>query len=80
MKRCFIFIAQLLVISVTALLQAQAPSLQKQLSLGGSQNDFAFDIHQTPDSGYIVSGQTATGGYGDDDFWIAKLNKNLTIK
>src|SRR5690349_3634454 len=80
-------ISTLILLVITGyLLQAQAPNLQVEKSLGGSENEFAFDIHQTSDGGYIIGGQTAsndgnvTGNHGDEDFWIVKLNKNGSIK
>ncbi len=68
------------------LLNAQAPALQWQKSLGGSENDFAFSAQQTKDGGYIIAGETAsfdgnvTGNHGDEDFWVTKLDGkgNLT--
>ncbi len=47
---------------------------------GGSGNDLASAIQQTPDGGYIVAGSTTsqdgdvTGFHGDTDAWIARLN------
>ena len=80
-------ISTLILLVITGyLLQAQAPNLQVEKSLGGSENEFAFDIHQISDGGYIIGGQTAsndgnvTGNHGDEDFWIVKLNKNGSIK
>jgi hypothetical protein len=51
-----------------------------QKSLGGSSNDEARDIHQTPDGGFIIAGNTSTATgdvtniHGGGDFWIVKLN------
>src|SRR5882672_1340874 len=73
-------------IGFISLLQAQVPNLQVQRSFGGSENEFAFDIHQASDGGYIIAGQTASnngnvsGNHGDEDFWVIKLNKNGSIK
>jgi hypothetical protein len=84
MKKLYLLI--ILPALTASALWAQAPNLQKAVSIGGSQNDFGADIHQTTDSGYIVAGQTKsnignlTGAYGNEDFLIVKLNKNLTIK
>ena len=71
---------------IISLLHAQAPYLQAQRSLGGSENEFAFEIHQTSDAGYIVAGQAASndgnvsGNHGDEDFWVVKLNKNRSMQ
>src|SRR6476646_5089367 len=84
MKKLYLLI--ILFVLTASALWAQAPNLQKAVSIGGSQNDFGADIHQTTDSGYIVAGQTEsnignlTSAYGNEDFLIVKLNKNLTVK
>ncbi|HNP98760.1 MAG TPA: T9SS type A sorting domain-containing protein [Bacteroidia bacterium] len=55
-------------------------NIQWQHSFGGSDNETAYAIQQTTDSGYIVAGETAsidgavTGNYGLADYWIVKLD------
>jgi hypothetical protein len=86
MKKFSILIYLLLFMSVTTIIYAQVPNLQAEKSFGGSENEFAFNIHQTSDGGYIIAGQAAsnngnvTGNHGDEDMWIVKLNKNGSIK
>ncbi|MEI2674903.1 MAG: T9SS type A sorting domain-containing protein [Chitinophagaceae bacterium] len=54
-----------------------------QHTYGGNQQDYLFDIEQTPDEGYIVGGQTYSSisgdktenCYGGYDYWILRLNK-----
>ncbi len=52
-----------------------------QKCLGGSGYDTAFAVIQTPDSGFVVAGATAsfdgqvTGNHGVEDYWIVKLYK-----
>ncbi len=59
-----------------------------QKCLGGSQDDIAFEIHQTNDGGYIVAGYT----YSEDgdvftgrhepwiaDYWVVKLSSTGNI-
>ena len=52
-----------------------------QQSLGGSYSDYARGISQTPDSGFVVVGSTASadgdisGGHGSTDIWLVKLNQ-----
>ena len=47
---------------------------------GGSRNDWAYDIRQTSDGGFIVAGYASStdgdvgGNHGDSDFWILRLN------
>ncbi|MCX6183863.1 MAG: T9SS type A sorting domain-containing protein [Flavobacterium sp.] len=61
-------------------LVAQAPTIQWQKSLGGSNQDIAYNIQLTTDGGYIVAGGTSsidgdvTGQHGLSDFWVVKLD------
>lgn len=70
-----------LLISVRINLQAQ-PAIQWQKCLGGTDNDFAYSIHQTTDGGYIAAGYTlsnngnVTGNHGNEDFWVMKLDSS----
>jgi len=56
-----------------------------QKSLGGTADDDAFAIEQTPDNGYIVAGGSSsvdgdvTGNHGARDYWIVKLDSNGNI-
>ncbi|MDI1303785.1 MAG: T9SS C-terminal target domain-containing protein, partial [bacterium] len=49
------------------------PTIQWQKTLGGSSDDYGFNIQQTSDGGYIVAGATysndgdVTGNHGDYD-------------
>lgn len=60
-------------------LSAQAPSIQWQKTLGGSQLDVAHSIQQTSDGGFIVAGRSnsidgdVTGNHGYADCWVVKL-------
>lgn len=71
------------------LTHAQAPAIQWQKCLGGTDGDFAYCISQTSDGGYIVAGGSnsndgnVTGHHGADtlsDYWIVKLDENGTIQ
>ena len=59
---------------------AQAPALQWQSALGGSDLDRAYAVQQTTDGGYIIAGDTrsndgdVTGNHGGWDFWVVKLD------
>jgi len=61
-------------------------SIQWQKSLGGSGNDWAKDIRQTPDGGYIVIGETysnngdVSGNHGSWDIWVIKLSAAGSIQ
>jgi hypothetical protein len=55
-------------------------SILWQKSVGGTLGDYAKEIKQTPDNGYIIAGYgnstdgDATQNYGNTDFWIVKLS------
>jgi hypothetical protein len=61
-------------------------NLEWQKCLGGTEYDEAWSVQQTFDSGYIISGLTASyngdvsGLHGHDDYWIVKLDNNGTIQ
>jgi uncharacterized delta-60 repeat protein len=48
-------------------------------TVGGTGNDYAFNIIQTTDGGYVVGGYTQSYGAGDSDFYIIKLTANGTM-
>ncbi len=56
-------------------------AIQWQRCLGGSNNEQAYSIQQTLDSGFIVAGFTTSndgdvsGNFGDIDAWVVKLNE-----
>jgi hypothetical protein len=80
----FIYILFLAFINLNAF--AQSPNIQWQRSLGGSFEDVAKCIQQTSEGGYIVAGWTnsndgdISGGRGDYDHWIVKLNDTGNIE
>ncbi|MCW3121802.1 MAG: secretion protein [Flavipsychrobacter sp.] len=53
-----------------------------QKSLGGTNNDGAFSVRQTTDSGYIIAGETSsidgdvTINHGGYDSWVIKLDRS----
>lgn len=56
--------------------------IEWQKTIGGSNTEQVYDIHQTSDSGYIVfgysssniSGEKTENSKGLDDYWVVKLN------
>ncbi len=61
---------------------AQAPSIEWQKCLGGTNDDRANSIKQISDGGFIVAGSTESNNYdvsgnhgGYYDAWVVKLNK-----
>src|SRR5688572_10009149 len=65
---------------------AQAPWIEWQKSLGGSNTDVAEYVQQTIDGGYIVAGYSssndgdASGNHGSSDFWVVKLTPTGTLE
>ncbi len=41
---------------------------------GGTGNDWANSVQQTPDNGYIIAGGTNSSGRGGYDFWLVKTD------
>jgi hypothetical protein len=78
-------ITLILTLLTVVFIQAQAPSIQWQKSLGGTGIDKANSIIQTNDGGFIVAGYTASndgdviGNHGGNDCWILKLSSLGTI-
>lgn len=76
---CFLFV-------VSICINAQAPAITWQKSLGGSGPDQAYAIKQTTDGGYIVFGNTysndgdVSGNQGYFDFWVVKTNAGGVIQ
>ncbi len=63
-----------------------AGTIQWERTLGGSNDDYAYDIIQISDSGYVVAGSANSHdgdvsiSYGGNDCWVVKLNKNGIIE
>lgn len=61
--------------------------IEWQKSLGGTRGDWAYDIQQTLDSGYIIAGMSesndgdVTGHHGiAGDYWIVKLDNSGNLQ
>ena len=60
-------------------------SIQWQKTYGGSASEYAENIIQTTDGGYIVAGNSnskdgdVTGNHGDLDSWLVKINSTGSI-
>jgi hypothetical protein len=73
----------------SSLVHAQTPAVEWQHCYGGPGGDYAFDIQQTTDGGFITAGYTEADG-GDvsgyhgnasiDDFWVVKTDKDGKIE
>ncbi len=68
------------------LLAQQAPGIEWQKTLGGTQNDGARSVQNTFDDGVIVAGYTrstdgeVTENHGGADFWVVKLDRNGSLE
>jgi hypothetical protein len=45
-------------------------------TFGGSDDDYAYDVQQTSDGGYILAGSTDSLGYVGSDAWLIKTDAN----
>jgi hypothetical protein len=60
-------------------------ALQWQKSLGGTKDDFAESVVQSPDGSYLVAGYSIsndgniTSHIGKNDYWVAKLSSSGTL-
>lgn len=65
---------------------AQVPGIRWQKLLGGTENEKAYSVQQTPEGGYIIAGYTGSGDGDVDsirgiaDYWIVKLNGTGSIE
>jgi hypothetical protein len=48
---------------------------QWEASFGGAQFDCAWSLAQTPDSGFVLAGQTRSYGIGNTDIYVVKTDK-----
>jgi uncharacterized delta-60 repeat protein len=64
----------------------QAPAIQWQKCLGGTNSDGASSIQPTPDGGYIMAGSSqstdgdVTGNHGSSDVWVVKLSSTGSLQ
>ena len=73
------------VASANRIIKKSVPSFEKLF--GGNLNDYAQDIQQTTDGGFIIAGYTNSSASGDvkganhggNDFWIVKLDASGNI-
>ncbi len=65
---------------------AQAPTIEWQKCLGGSDGDFGQRIRPTADGGYVLLGSSTStdgqvqGAHGNEDVWLVKLNASGDIQ
>ncbi len=77
-----------IILSLSYIAFAQAPNIDWQNTIGGSENDFLHSIQQTADDGYILGGTSESpndgektdDSIGEDDYWVIKLNSNGEIQ
>lgn len=82
-QRCF---SALLFAAMATLLLAQAPAVQWQNSLGGSQNDVGVSMDLYSGGGYITASQTnsnnydVVGNHGGYDIWVVKFTTSGAVE
>lgn len=81
--RTFLLIVVVIInIFFTGNLNAQAPAIEWQQTIGGTNYEFLYFAEQTADGGYILGGYSISGISGDkteesigaEDYWVVKLN------
>ncbi len=55
-------------------------NLQWTKTIGGPNEDIAYSITQTADSGYILTGSTASFGQGGYDVYVVKISANGNLQ
>ncbi len=86
MKSILVFLAATL--CVLSQLFAQAPAIQWQNTIGGSDDDYLASLQLAADGGYIlggtsisdISGDKTENHLGPHDYWVVKLNATGTIQ
>ncbi|MBI3500659.1 MAG: T9SS type A sorting domain-containing protein [Bacteroidetes bacterium] len=54
--------------------------MQWSKTFGSTNNDRAYSVQQTNDSGYIIAGYTNGFGLGNDDVYLLKISSNGTLQ
>lgn len=60
-------------------IQSQPPT-KFYTRIGGAGYDFGYDVKQTLDNGYIITGSTSSFGQGNTDLYLMKLDSMGQIK
>jgi predicted secreted protein len=55
-------------------------NIKWQKTYGGPGHDWAYDVEETQDGGYIVGGGTGSFGAGGIDMWILKLDSHGNVQ
>lgn len=75
MKSIFCF----LLFTISCFIEAQPPS-KFYTRIGGNGYDVGYDVKQTLDNGYIITGSTSSMGVGNTDMYLLKLDSMGQIK
>jgi len=80
-----LFVGSIVYVGISTI-QAQAPEIQWQKSIGGTGTDIAYSIIQTSDNGFIVAGNSSSnngdvsGNHGLGDYLVVKLSVTGNIE
>ncbi|UCG04109.1 MAG: hypothetical protein JSW11_08995 [Candidatus Heimdallarchaeota archaeon] len=54
--------------------------IQLNQTFGGSERDYAVEVIQTADGGFLIAGSTESYGEGDSDMWLVKTDVNGSVE
>ena len=64
----------IMTLSITAFTQIIPPDTLWTNTFGGFGSDEGFNIRQTPNGGYIITGYTTSSGAGQEDAWLIRMD------
>lgn len=77
MKKLFTAMTAVTILSVTAV--AQPPNTLWTRTYGGGDSDMGYSVQQTSDGGYIIAGRTISYGAGLNDFYLIRLESEISL-
>ena len=86
MKQLHIILLTIIILPLVS--HSQAPDIEWQNTIGGSNTDDLYSIEQTSDGGYILGGHSSSALSGDKtegfigfyDYWVIKLDSTGNIQ
>ena len=70
----FVLTSAFLLAGNSSLEATEGPPVEYERTFGGSEYDYGYDVEQTSDGGFIVTGWTMSYGAGFSDVYLVKTN------